>query len=646
MDIDCNSLSTAVWIYDIDEYCILWTNPAGLALWEAQSLAELCSRDFKKDSSEAVQETLLNYREDFLEGKKHSMFWQFTPNNIQKEVFCQMSGHRLQDGRIALKCEAVNAQLINKNVAEQSSIMLSTFDVNGEFISANPLFLEKMGNAIKHINQLYCSDSDDITKRILEEKSSTDDCLIDTKEGPIWYNLHASLSNEKLGKREILVQQFNINERKLEQLYLKKQADTDPLTGLLNRRGLQQSLEAAIDQDSEYYIYYIDLDKFKKVNDTMGHAVGDIILKSLAKRLQQSFDEKSIASRLGGDEFILMVDKKNSRLSQSEIANQLLKATNLPYKDADGHPIHVSASVGSAMYPRDGRDINKLILRADAAMYMAKSQGRKREISYSSGMEDSLQRSRQVARYLYLAMQNNELQLHYQPVIDTKINRIYSFEALLRWNNSILGLVPTREAIQVAKSIGVIGELDNWVIKQAITDLPKLRAYTQDATPLSINISGLHFLDSDLTDQLVKSLKQADLHAQDLIIEITEDTLLQAIKSGHQQINKLLSSGIHLAVDDFGTGTSSLAFLDRISNCSVKIDKNFTARLEQTSATLIGMQALLRSLNITTILKGVETPFQSSHLKSIDLNLQQGFNLGHPKALSDYLPRVEQLGNF
>jgi diguanylate cyclase (GGDEF)-like protein len=645
MDIDCNQLSTAVWIYDIDDFCIRWANNAALILWEADSLAELCARDFKKETSQAVQNTLLNYRESFLQGKVHSMFWQFSPKDIQKEVFCQMSGENLADGRIALKCEAVNAQLINKNVALQSSIMLSTFTTDGKFVSANPIFLEKMGRDITHISQLYSSDAAEITQHLRQENNFISDCLLDTKEGPVWYSLHASLSHHELGDSEILVQQFNINDRKLEELYLTQQADTDPLTGLLNRRGLEKSLADTIDRHSEYFIYYIDLDKFKNINDSMGHAAGDLILQTLAKRLQNSFEENTLACRLGGDEFILVVDNKKSNLTQSVVASQLLAATNLPYQDLEGNPIHITASVGSAHYPKDGRDINKLLLRADAAMYMAKSQGRKREISYCEGMEDRLHRSRQVARYLYHAMQNSEFKLYYQPIYNTASGEIFAFEALLRWRNPILGTVPTHETISVAKSIGVLAELDNWVIEQTIKDLPRLRNISHSKVLLSINISTPSFLDSELPKKLSRSLKKHNLSCEDLMIEITEDSLIQAYQDNQHLTQRFIDLGIQLAIHNFGSGASFLAYLDQISNCTVKIDKLFTTRIEQIDTAVSGIHQILKALRIKTIMEGVETLAQSTHLKSIGLELQQGFALGHPQPIQFYLEHAQLESN-
>ncbi len=639
MSIDCNDLSTALWVYDIDNYCIHWANKAALELWEAESLNELCSRDFKLESSDAVQKTLLGYRSSFESGKSVSMFWRFTPKDIPKETFCQMSGYQFADGRIGLQCEAIAAQLINEQANQSSIIMLSTYDLNGEFISSNPAFTDQMGQQISQLSQLF-PDSDnsrDILKSIRQNKSHTSDYLLNTVSGDQWFHLQLSISAEELGSSEILVQQFNINKRKLEEINLTKQANTDPLTGLLNRRGLRERLAKNIEASIEFYIYYIDIDSFKMINDSMGHAVGDLILITLAKRLDSTF-KQAIASRVGGDEFILVVNKGECG-SQGQIANSLLELTNLPYTGLNDTPILVSASVGSANYPRDGSDLNKLLLRADAAMYVAKTQGKNRGISYSKGMEDSLQRRSLVARNLYLAIENSEFELYYQPIIDTSNNSIYGFEALLRWHNPNLGLVPTEEAITIAEQIGIIVDVENWVINQAIADLTKLRQATDSQALLSLNISAIRFIDPQLPTYLLQVLAEHSLSTSDLEIELTESTLLKDIDNEHNSAKAITDHGIRLSIDDFGTGYSSLAYLHQIPASIVKIDRSFTARVTDSSATISSIHHLLKSLQLTTLVEGVETEQQSKILKLIGINLQQGYGLGRPKPLSYYLDK-------
>ncbi|MEH6444307.1 MAG: EAL domain-containing protein [Oceanospirillaceae bacterium] len=641
MSIQCDNLATAVWIYDIDNFCIHWANTAALKLWEATSLAELCARDFKPGTSDAVQKTLLGYQESFKKQQVLSMYWHFTPKDIPKQAFCLFSGYSFKDGRIGLSCEAISATLITDSMPRNTSMMLSTYDTNGNFISANPPFVEMMGAEISHLKQVLPAgcDFENVINTLIREQQLNVDKLLTTDNGELWFNLQISLSDAKLGDREILIQQLNINERKLEQIYLTQQAYTDPLTGLLNRRGLTQQLEKRIDDETEFFIYYIDLDSFKMTNDSMGHAVGDLVLRALAKRLKSKTFNKAIACRFGGDEFILIVNKDNTNQTQMSIADKLLKLTNQPYIDSVGNPILVSASVGSAHFPKDGTDLNKLLLRADAAMYVAKSQGKKRGIRYTNGMEDSLQRSSLVARHLYLAIEHSEFELHYQPVIDTSNQQIHSFEAILHWNNAALGFVPTQEVMQVAESIGIIAEIGNWVINQALSDLTPLRQATYSQALININIHDLHFKEIQLHDYLQQILKKYHLQANDLLLAMPETTLLQDLK---QQCfaASLAKKGFNLAIAEFGTGISSLAFLPQMAINTIKIDRCFTANFEQNPTILMSLQQLLKSLDLTIVIEGVLNEQQSEQLHLIGINLQQGFILAEPKPLSFYIEQA------
>lgn len=641
MNTNLDNLATAVWVYDIDNYCIHSANSAALDLWEAESLSDLRERNFKPETSNAVQKTLLDYRSAFEKGKSVSMFWRYTPKGIAKEAFCQMSGYLFADGRIGLQCEAVPAHLINTKASKSSLIMLSTYDLKGEFISANHTFIEQMGAQIKQLSQLFSDskDSREIFKSLAQQNDHTGDYKLSTLNGDLWFHLQISIPGETYSEREILVQQFDVNQRKLEQMSLIQQANTDPLTGLLNRRGLKERLEKNVQTSNGFFIYYIDLDSFKMINDSMGHAVGDLILKTLAERLCSSMFKQAIASRFGGDEFILVVNKETSTLSQGSIANRLLEIINQPYADLEGNPVLLSASVGSACYPKDGTDLNKILLRADAAMYVAKSQGKKRGIRYSKGMEDQLQRQSLVARYLYLAIENSEFELHYQPIMNVEDNSIYAFEALLRWRNPSLGLVPPEETIAIAEQIGIIVDVENWVIKQAITDLPKLRCTTDSRALISINITATRFTDAQLPQYLLQVLGDNHLKPADLEVELTETTLLKDIDNQHNCAKLLTDQGISISIDDFGTGYSSLAYLHQIPASIVKIDRLFTARITDNSKTISSIHNLLKSMGLITLVEGVETRRQSELLQEIGISLQQGYGLGRPQPLSYYIEK-------
>jgi diguanylate cyclase (GGDEF)-like protein len=639
MSVNCNNLATAVWVYDIDNYCIHWANKAALELWESTTLTELVSRDFRPITSDAVQKTILDYREAFKSGKSVSTFWQFSPNGILKETFCQMSGYTFNDDRIGILCEATLAELVTNNSPKHSTLMLSTYDSTGKLVSSNPPFKEKLGDSVTSLAHLFplAANIDSFLKSInISNSTYSEDVLLPTPQGKLWFSTQATVSVEETGCFEILVQQFNINERKLEEISLSMKASTDPLTGLLNRRGLNDVLAAHMCDGNEFFIFYIDLDSFKMINDSMGHATGDHVLKTLSKRLQNNFNDNAAVCRFGGDEFILIVNKTKALHKQTEIADKLIDLTNQPYFDGEMNPIQVSASIGCALYPKDGADISKLLIRADAAMYTAKSLGKKREVHYEEGMENNLQRKSLIARYLYLAIENQELTLFYQPIMDMRRDKIYSFEALLRWENSVMGAIPPEEMMEVAERIGVLVDIENWVINQAIKDLAELRKSTSSTATIAINISGIHFSEPTLADNLIKTLELYNLKSSDLVIELTESSLIEDINTSNTNIDKIRRLGISLSIDDFGTGYSSLAYLHQIPASIVKIDKLFTKRFMEHTTTIINIHQLLNSLNMETLIEGVETQELAQKLLHAGLYLQQGFLHGMPKPLSAY----------
>lgn len=634
-----DDLLTALWIYDIDKYQIFWANKAALSLWESDSLTELKSRDFKPETSHAVQETLLDFQQLFAQSKTVSVFWRYSPKGIQKEAFCQMSGYTLDDGRIALLCEAIPSNLIDENFSTDSIILLATYNAKGNFLSGNPPFVEAISGESHQLQSIFIVKDVylKIMRAIQNQEVFEDDVLVKTKQGTRWHRLIVNQSQKHNGEPHLLVQQFDINERKLGEIALQKEATTDLLTGLLNRRGLYQKLESILKQDSQFLIYYIDLDGFKMINDSHGHSVGDHVLQTLANRLTDTQFEKGIAARFGGDEFVWVIRKEDINESQQELANRLINKMNKPYFDKKGYPMLVSASIGISLYPQDGDNFSDLILRADSAMYLAKKQGKRRWVNYIKGMESHLKRQSRVAQHLFQALEQKELQLYYQPIFNVKKNQVHSFEALLRWNSPQLGWVAADETVAVAERVGIINEIENWVIRQAAEDLLTLRQLTNNDVTMAVNISGIHFVDPHLGDYIKESLKSVGLDASDITVELTESALLADIDNEVTSANRIAESGVNLSIDDFGTGYSSLAYLHKIPAQIVKIDRSFTERVLTDKTMLASIFNLITNLELKALVEGVENMEQSRLLQEIGIHLQQGYGLGFPKPMEFYL---------
>ncbi|MGB1237795.1 MAG: EAL domain-containing protein [Pseudomonadales bacterium] len=640
--LECNDLSTAIWLYDIDHFRIMWANSAAVALWNASSSEELLARDFKPETSDAVRRTLLDYRESFKRGEVISRFWSFFPKGEQKDAFCQMSGYTLADGRTALLCEATQITSFSDRESFDGIAILSNYEYEGRFISANPPFIEQHGKRITHFLELFvdAAHAAQVLFDIQRKKQYIGDILLNTAQGEQWFHLHARVSEAEGERAEIIVQQFNIHERKLEQINLSHQVVSDSLTGLLNRRGLSDALGALIAQQTPFLVCYLDLDGFKMVNDSLGHACGDAVLVETSQRLKQYHPSAAIACRVGGDEFIWAVPLLAELPGSTELAQGLLLQMRESFRDADGKALPLSCSIGTALYPADASDLEQLLQYADAAMYMAKAQGKNRLIGFVAGMQNSLRRHSVIARHLAVAIEKSELSVHYQPVFDLSSGQVYSFEALLRWEHPDLGLISAQETVNIAQRIGCINQIELWVANRAIRDLALLRRYAGESVKVSINLCGTHVVDCNLAGNLESLLKGCGLSGQDLIVELSEGALAASPESVAAAMTRLISCGIELCLDDFGKGLSALAQLHKVAAKSVKIDALFTALLASNSATIRSMHQLLQGFGLSSVAGGVETLEQSRQLMDMGVCLQQGYALGAPQPLQYYFEKV------
>ncbi|TQV79504.1 EAL domain-containing protein [Exilibacterium tricleocarpae] len=631
-----NDLVTPVWIYDTLNFRIYWANKSGLVLWGSDALEELRARDFKPETSEAVNQTLLAFLEEFKQGHKVSRWWRLSPHGIIKDVFCQFSGIRLEDGRLAMLCEGLEARVLHSEAFMSSAIIASMYDRAGTIISANPTFEEYFGDHIFNLGDMICDRT--LVEKLLqrgavERESLEKDLLVNTLRGERWHSVHIQPINQADGDIAYLVTQQDINNRKQRELEHQAQAATDPLTGLLNRNGIEQALLGYAESHLQYLLFYIDLDGFKPINDTYGHGVGDLLLCAVAERLQSEICEHPLVCRVGGDEFILAVSQATLDHSADDIAQKIVRQLSRVYSLPGQPPLSISASVGFALYPDHGQTLNALVSSADAAMYVAKQRGRRRWIRYRPGMEDTHKRKTLLAHELPKASAEDELILHYQPIVCTRTGTVLMVEALLRWHNKLLGAVSAGETIEAAEDIGLIAEIESWLLNRVCADLHTIRRQLQSPVRAAVNISGLHLVDEHFLPNLDRAVAQAGLTPADLVIELTESALLPVRETHDSPAHRLAQRGYGIAIDDFGTGYSSLAYLHRLPADYVKIDKAFIERLHEDSSTVACIQNLIATLGMESIAEGVETETQSSLLERELVTLQQGHWHGAPVPL-------------
>lgn len=648
--VEFDDLTIAMWLYDVDNYCIEWANEPALALWESDSLEELSSRNFKSRTSEVIQENILEYRRMFLEEDVVlSHYWHFSPRGIDKQAYCHLSGFRLRDGRMGILVEALPITESSQKSKIGSSTILSTYLADGRFVSGDPTFLKKVGRDVKNLSDIVVSLSD--LQRIYDDLAAfarfEGDLLISGENGESWYHVVAVVSQSHSETNKILFHQYDIHERKIGEIELTNEVETDSLTGLLNRRGFYSKLEDIKNKKTTLSLFYIDLDGFKLINDSFGHDAGDQVLKSVSQRLLAQLPEHtdSFACRFGGDEFLVGVvlpqDDSSVFFDEGLFADSMVSSLSDVYDEGTGHPMSLSASIGVASYPSDVNVITETVFFADAAMYQAKELGKRRWVKYQSGMEQSIRRRSLIAQRLFYAEQNQELMLYYQPIWDFSEgkNCIVSFEALLRWHDDELGWVPAEEIVQVAEEIGVIDNIERWVAAKALSDLLVLRDYVNPEATMAINISAVHLRVPRLPQFLLSIIEESELTPADLVIELTESALIADIDDNNNVVRRLVDSGIKISIDDFGTGYSSLAYLHHIPATTVKIDRSFAERIEHSSKTVQHIKQLIEAHGMRVLIEGVETQEQQDTLIDCGIYLHQGYLNGKPKPLPFFCKR-------
>lgn len=432
----------------------------------------------------------------------------------------------------------------------------------------------------------------------------------------------------------------DITERKKSEDKIKFMAYYDALTKLPNRtffmEKLKEQLEMAKQKNSEGAVFFIDLDDFKNINDTMGHNYGDKLLTYLAKQLESTINENDTLSRLGGDEFILL-HPYNEESEVEVYAIGLLELFN-DFFEIDNKQIYITASIGVALYPRDGTDINTILKNADSAMYKAKELGKNRFARFDEEMYLKLERKTCIDRILRSAIENNELSINYQPQYDAQNNEIYGFEALLRLNSVELGFVSPVEFIPIAEETGYVSKLDSWVLNEACRQSVKWLQAGYKFKSISVNVSSVDIHQIDFLESVKSVLETTGINPCILELEITETVLMESLDSNVKILKELMNMGIRIALDDFGTGYSSLNYLMKIPISTLKIDKSFIDNItsnKQNKSIIKNIIQMAHSMDLKVVAEGVETEQQLSMLKEKECDYIQGYYFSKPLSVMD-----------
>lgn len=443
-----------------------------------------------------------------------------------------------------------------------------------------------------------------------------------------------SLMQRRTAEKGYVIIFEDITERRRNEARIQQMASYDDLTGLLNRSSFKakvsEALKASARSKGDFAVHLLDLDHFKVINDTLGHPAGDRLLQMVADRLRGIGALSGSVARLGGDEFVIVQQSVTSPAVAEDLARRVLQELERPF-DIDGTHVTIGASIGIAIAPFHANDEDRLLKCADIALYAIKGAGRSGFKIFQHEMEAATRARHALESDLRAALTNGELELHYQPIVDSSTGAIVSCEALLRWQHPVSGYIPPSDFIPVAEDTGLIVQLGNWVLNEACREARKWPS----TVSVAVNMSPRQFGDPQLAFHVIGALNRSGLPAHRLELEITESVTLGATHKIVETINKLRQLGIRLSIDDFGTGYSSLSSLRNFAFDKLKIDRSFVSDLDRKAESTAIIRAIVgmgRSIGMAIVVEGVETETQLSILRTEGCDLIQGYVFSRPVA--------------
>ena len=547
--------------------------------------------------------------------------------------------------------------------ASLDSVMVT--DKEGTILSINPAFTrltgyvesEVIGRNAKLLSSGIHDESfyQQMWQNITEQGTWQGEILNKKKNGDVyseWLTIVRLAEQHDEGSQEYYAAIFSdITERKLNEKRIHALAFFDELTGLPNRRLFNDRFEVALStahrNNQLVAVMFLDLDRFKQINDNLGHKMGDELLKVTAERLQACIKEGDTVSRFGGDEFVILLTEMNSVKDIVKVAERISKVLREPY-ELDSRELHVTSSIGVAIYPDDGGDTDTLLKHADIAMYKAKDNGRNAFQLYSPEMNIVSMERLIMQNCLRTALKKCEFELHYQAKVDHQKQQVVGIEALVRWNHSELGRVSPAQFIPMAEELGLIVDIDRWVLLAACRQRKNWLDAGIDCGAVSVNISALHF-NHDLVYTVECVLEETGLPAHLLEIEVTEGCFIQNMESATGMLSEIRALGVKSAIDDFGTGYSSLSYLSQLSFDTLKIDGSFVKQIPQNAQQCLLVStiiAMAQALKIDIVAEGVETPAQVEFLSKKGCFVYQGYYYSRPRNAVQCTTFLEQFNKL
>lgn len=635
-------MAMPVWVFDIDENRIVWANASGCRMWRATSMAELRRRDFAGGMSAAVSDRLRQYQREFIAADKvFSEMWTYYPKDVPSTIRVSYSGIRLSDGRMAMLCEGGDEidgtpdKLRSAEALMHTSVMISLYGMGGTLLYANPAASGMRPDDATDLDAHFVHAADRARLRAQLEAHGTAQLVaeVHTSAGQSWHEIVARHCMDPVtGKQACVASEVDVSGLKRTEAQARHDAWHDKLTGLPNRNYVsgtfQERLDAVLRRGRQAALLFVDLDRFKLINDSLGHGRGDDVLVEVARRLSQAVGHRGEVARLGGDEFLALVDVAGSEELEA-VVGRVLGIAHRPLLIA-GHRLTLSLSVGVSLAPTDGTDISALMSNSDAAMYRAKHAGGNRRHLFTSAIGRDSSARLQMEIDLRSAWEAGALRLFFQPRVSLSTGRIASAEALLRWPRAG-GMVPPDVFVPLAEESGLIIPIGAWVLREAARQLVSWRRDGHELK-LSVNVSARQLMDDDFLGMAQAVIRDTGCDPHHLELEITERLLLDDQPSVFQLLTDLRRMGFSISVDDFGVGYSNLAGLHcRPIDC-LKIDRSFISNLDQQGPLTDLIINMGRLLDLHVVAEGVETERQLAWLQERQCDEYQGFLFSKPVA--------------
>ncbi|MDB5961274.1 MAG: diguanylate cyclase [Massilia sp.] len=602
----------------------------------------------------------------------------YSREELLKTVANALQQRRLAAANLRIASQLENSEKLYRYLVDSSPDIIYTLNHEGRFTFVNDRAYQLLGFARedligKHYSILVHEEDLEraryaFNERRVDERASRNvelrlKCHAGGNQDRTFNNTLMTISLNSIGMHipdnEVTRLEFfgtygvarDITDRKRAEELISYQAYHDILTDLPNRMLFKDRLGLAVIQAkrkmTELAVMFIDLDRFKLVNDTLGHVKGDELLQQASVRLKECLRRGDTLARQGGDEFTIVLPELRDREDAKLIADKFLECLQQPF-DLDGHQVHISASIGIAIYPTDGESIDELLRHADIAMYQVKALGKNGHSFYHNSMLDVSHQKIALEQSLRKALEQNELEMHYQPQIDCITGRIIGAEGLMRWNHPARGLLTAGEFLPFAEENGLMLPISDWMIGALCRDMLQWNASGNEAIRLSLNLSPQYLDRGDFFEKMRGALVRYGISPAQIEVEITENICIRNPQYAIEQLNKLCQLGVSVAIDDFGTGYSSLSYLHRFPIHTIKIDQSFVKEIHDEHGhypVILAIISIARGLGLHLIAEGVETDVQARYLKANGCLTMQGYLYHRPIALSHFIGLLGEQGS-